>query len=127
MAVIKAQDFATGTWTPTYTPGSGTFTGHTITLNSATYLRMGPVVWCQFDVTIVAIGSGTPAGIFTVSLPFTSAVRGFMNGFEQAVTNTGIQGKISSGTAAIDVTFLDGSTVIGNGKRVVTEMFGVTV
>lgn len=108
-----------GTWVPTYSADTGTFTGATITLNSAVYQKIGNWVRCSIDVTIAAIGSGAPASGFNVSLPFTPLSRGYALGFEQAMTGVEVRGTHAN-TAAINIKFNpSGTTVIANGNRII--------
>lgn len=58
-----------GTWTPTYF-GLGTAGATTYTTQQGNYVRIGNVVFAQFEVTwTAATGTGTAA----VGLPFTAA------------------------------------------------------
>jgi hypothetical protein len=114
---------AEGTWSPTFTPGSGSFTGHTITSNGFFYRREGNWLRCSMDFTLTNLGSGTPGGALTVSLPIAPAIRGFATGFEQAITAAELRGTHAA-TAALDITPSAGGTVIGTGKRIVFSNIG---
>lgn len=114
----------TGSWTPTITPGSGTFTGNTLTVGSATYQKIGNWVMAQIDITLTTLGSGTPAGLLSVSLPFTPAARAMVFGFEQALTDNPVRGTMTNGTAQVDCKYLlTGATVIATGARVIMGPF----
>jgi len=63
------NDYEEGTWTPTFTAASGTPT--TVTLNSATYTKIGRRVFLEVDFTITAAGTASAALYFT--LPFSQA------------------------------------------------------
>ena len=64
------DDYEEGTWTPTVTPSSGSFT--TVTITYATYTKIGDRVY--FDTRFVLTNSGTGSGTMTASgLPFTPA------------------------------------------------------
>lgn len=122
---ITLEGVLSGSWTPTVISGSGTFTGHTVTVNSATWQSLGPEwVMAQFDITLTALGSGTPAGTLSVSIPFTPTIRGLFIGFEQALTNAAVSAKMSNGAAVLDCAYLSsGATVIATGARVIVGPF----
>lgn len=62
-------DYEEGTWTPTVTPGSGSFT--TVTIQSATYTKIGNLV--TVETRFVLTNSGTGAGSINIAgLPFTA-------------------------------------------------------
>ena len=60
-----------GTWTPTLTPGAGSFTTLTYTVQRGRYIRTGNHVWCAFEITVNAFTIGTGASYVKLSgLPF---------------------------------------------------------
>lgn len=105
-------------WTPTFTPAGGAFTGATITINQAVYQKIGNWVQCSLDFTLTALGSGSPTGAITATLPFTPSGRGFASGYEQAVTATEIRGTHAPTVASLSITMV-GGTIITVGYRIV--------
>jgi hypothetical protein len=67
-ATMNSIGAAWETWTPTFTPSSGTFT--TITTSYARYGRIQNVVFGSVDMTITNIGTGT--GVLVFTLPVTA-------------------------------------------------------
>ncbi len=117
-ASTDLSDVSSGTWVPVITPGSGTFTGNTMTINTATWQKVGNEYVSHLDITLNTLGSGSPAGALNITMAATPSHRGYAAGFEQAMTNSGVRG-IHAAANSIAVTFLDGSTVIGAGNRIV--------
>ena len=50
------SDYEEGTWTPVVTPTTGTFTA--VTINYATYVKVGGIVHVSAKYTLTTIGSG---------------------------------------------------------------------
>jgi len=96
--VNTLDDYEEGTWTPTITAGSGTPT--TVTVNSSTYTKIGRMVVCTFDISIVAVG--TAASSLQFGLPFTSITSTAFCGSFREDGITGSMGMIfySTGTTA---------------------------
>jgi hypothetical protein len=70
ITLSKAADdfYRTGTWTPTFTPGSGSFNG--LTMNG-TYTRIGRL--CHVTANILITASGNAGADLTIgNLPFTN-------------------------------------------------------
>jgi hypothetical protein len=90
------------TYTPTITAQTGTFTGATITA-TARWLRVGRAVFLHADVTLTALGSGSPSAGLRISLPATAAA------FSYAGCSSEININGRSGTAVITAngTFMD--------------------
>lgn len=57
------------TWVPTVTSSGGTL--GSVTINSARYARIQKIVFCSFDITITAVGTGS--GSLNFTLPITGA------------------------------------------------------
>jgi hypothetical protein len=96
--VNTLDDYREGTWSPTITAGSGTPT--TVTVNSSTYTKIGRMVVCTFDISIVAVG--TAASSLQFGLPFTSITSTAFCGSFREDGSTGNMGMVfySTGTTA---------------------------
>jgi len=92
------DDYEEGTWTPTITAGSGTPT--TVTVNSSTYTKIGRMVVCTFDISVVAVGTASSSLQF--GLPFTSITSTAFCGSFREDGSTGNMGMVfySTGTTA---------------------------
>lgn len=86
------DDYEEGTWTPTITAGSGTFT--TVSA-SGTYTKIGDRVFIRFAVVITT--NGTAAGRVKASLPFNPAEITALSGSETAVTGFGLSTYVNTG------------------------------
>lgn len=104
-----------GTWTPTVTPATGSFT--TVTAGTCRYTRIGRVVTVNARFTLT--NSGTGAGAMTIAgLPFTISNTYDQNTFTGRIVNTGtpIFGQLVGGTATLDsFQTIAGLTAIANG------------
>jgi hypothetical protein len=67
------NDYQEGTWTPTDQSGAGL----TLTVNSATYVKVGKMVCVSMDVTFPVTANTSN---FLVSLPFTTQAASWANG-----------------------------------------------
>ena len=71
-AANTLDDYEEGTWTPVITPEGGSAAG--ITVNYATYTKVGRLVSLVFDVTINSIsGTSSSNAIELTGMPFNSA------------------------------------------------------
>jgi hypothetical protein len=106
------DDYEEGSYTPTVTAGSGTFTS---VAGAAYYTKVGRKVTLSFHVTITT--NGTAASGVAVSLPFTSAASMFFvgSGREQAVTGAALAVNISGGSTILGISKYDNSYPGGNG------------
>jgi hypothetical protein len=70
--VNTLDDYEEGTWTPTYTPASGSFTSLTV-VGAGRYVKIGKTVYVWMDIrTTGASTIGTASGILYITgLPFT--------------------------------------------------------
>ena len=87
------DDYEEGTWSPIYTPSSGSFTTMTMNVVSATYTKIGRQVTVRAYFTTNEVVVGTASSALSVSgLPFTSATSsdGFSAVSVGYVTNWGI-------------------------------------
>ena len=92
------DDYEEGTWSPVITAGSGTPT--TVTVNSAVYTKIGRVVVCTFDISIV--NKGTASSSLQFGLPFNSITSTAFCGSFREDGSTGNMGMVfySTGTTA---------------------------
>ena len=93
------DDYEEGTFTPVWTPASGS--GQTISIAVGVYTKIGNR--CYFDITIATNGHGTASGNVTITgLPFTatSATNVFGSAYVGQVSNASITAGHSA-TAAI--------------------------
>ena len=104
-----------GTWTPTVTPETGSFT--TVTVGTCRYTRIGRVVTINARFTLT--NSGTGAGAMTIDgLPFTISSANDQNTITGRIVNTGtfLFGQLNGTTTTI-ISFykLDATTAIVDG------------
>jgi len=109
------DDYEEGTWTPTVTSGSGSFTTVSAT---GTYVKVGKQVAIRTTITITTVG--TASGQINFTLPFTSSASPNGDGIGaagefSAVGITGITFTSSSTTGSIKKYDYSG-TVIGAGN-----------
>jgi hypothetical protein len=92
------DDYKEATWSPVITAGSGTPT--TVTVNSAVYTKVGRVVVCTFDFSIV--NKGTASSSLQFGLPVTSITSTAFCGSFREDGSTGNMGMViySTGTTA---------------------------
>jgi hypothetical protein len=104
-------------YTPVLTSAGGTL--GTYTINSARYIRVGWHVTVTFDITITSAGS-SPTGDVKMTLPVApkSANCGSVQGRESTGPK-GLAGIVDGVNARALVSFYDGTTATGNGKRLI--------
>ena len=74
-AANKLDDYEEGTWTPVYTPQTGSFTTMTMDVVHAKYTKVGNAVHVSCQIRTSDVDLGTAAGSLSISgLPFTSSV-----------------------------------------------------
>jgi hypothetical protein len=102
-------------WTPTVTPGTGSFT--TVSATGG-YFAIGKLV--NFSVTITITTAGTASGAMSIPLPIGTAARPAMAMVgETNVVGFSGYGRIASGATTIGViNKYDNTTFIGNGNVV---------
>jgi hypothetical protein len=109
-------------WTayaPTVAPQAGSFTGATV-VASGRYKQIGKTVFLETDVLLTALGSGSPAGGLTISLPLTAAAFNYAgNSTEIAVTGKSGRAIVISGGTTLDARDSTGTTYIATGAHVV--------
>lgn len=109
------SDYEEGTWTPTVTPATGSFT--TVTAGTCTYTKIGRIVMVNARFTLT--NSGTGAGAMTINgLPFTIANAYDQNTFSGRMVNSGtpIFGQLIATTTSVSsFQTISGTTAIVNG------------
>lgn len=109
------NDYEEGTWTPTVTPATGSFT--TVTAGTCRYTKIGRIVTVNARFTLT--NSGTGAGAMTIAgLPFTISSTYDQNTFTGRIVNTGtpLFGQLVGTTTTMDAfQKIDGTTAITNG------------
>lgn len=103
-------------YTPSITPGTGTFTTVLATGRSKT---LGKTCWVQIKITITT--NGTAAGTINATLPFTVGSDTMLVGRETANTSKACTGFAGSGGGAITISFYDGTYPGANGNIIVLE------
>lgn len=113
---IQRNGYAWTTFTPTITSGGGTVTGETIT-KAARYVKDGKTLTVEYELTLTAIGSGTPTGAVIASLPsgLTVATNGAA-GCMEVNSVSGGAAYYSAGTTTVGFVKYDGSTYWTNGN-----------
>jgi hypothetical protein len=106
------DDYEEGTWTPTITASSGTFT--TVS-GSGRYTKVGRLVTVQVSITITTVGTASGGIVFT--LPFTANGSGgwILAGREFNSTGKMLQAIISAGGTTGAVVNYDNTSAIGAG------------
>jgi hypothetical protein len=100
-AANELDDYEEGTWTPVYTPTSGSFTTMTMNVQSARYTKIGNLVTAEaYIVTLNVDATGASGSVNITGLPFTSysaqslrrsGAIGFSSSFSTAPVFWGIQ------------------------------------
>lgn len=75
--VNTLDDYEEGTWTPTYTPASGSFTSISVT-GTGRYVKIGKTVyfWAETRTTTATILGTASGNLYITGLPFTSDANG---------------------------------------------------
>jgi hypothetical protein len=110
------DDYEEGTWTPTVTPATGSFT--TVTAGTCTYTKIGRIVTVSARFTLT--NSGTGAGAMTISgLPFTIVTAYDQQTFtgRDVTGGTPLFGQMFATTASVEAfRKIDGTTAIVDGR-----------
>ena len=103
------DDYEEGTWTPTYTSGSGS--GLVVTTNYAAYTKIGRAVTLNMKFTVTTVSSAS--SVINISgLPFSATTDGSAMIFrEMANTGTAFCAALSS-TTSLQMARYDGATPI---------------
>jgi hypothetical protein len=109
------DDYEEGTFTPTVTASSGTFTSVS---GTGRYTKVGRQVFISGEVTITT--AGTAVGGILVTLPFTNAASIAAIGVcrERALTGVMATAQLASGGAQISIIKYDNTTIIASGNIV---------
>lgn len=105
-----------GAWTaytPSLTPGSGTFGSASAT---GKFVQLGKTIHFTINVTITT--NGTAAGFINASLPTTVNTTGVAAGRENLVTFKMLQGLFSAGTATVTIVNYDNTYPGVNGASI---------
>lgn len=107
------DDYEIGTWTPTVSAPSGSFT--TVT-TSGTYTKVGNLVRASFDIVINNIGTATAMN-FIGALPFTSNSGAFSSGAVRESVNTGVAWTLTVGSSTTSINTFNyaNSQTVANG------------
>ena len=103
------DDYEEGTWTPTYTSGSGS--GLVVTTNYAAYTKIGRAVTLNMKFTVTTVGSAS--SVISISgLPFSATTDGSAMIFKElAYTGTVFCASFTS-TTALQMARYDAATPI---------------
>jgi hypothetical protein len=73
-AANKLEDYEEGTWTPVYSPQTGTFATMTMNVSSAKYTKVGRYVYVQASIVTDNVDiTGASGGLRLSGLPFSSS------------------------------------------------------
>jgi len=68
------DDYEEGTWTPAFTPGSGSYTSLTYTQQNGHYTKIGNMVYAFANITVNAVNTSGASGDLNITgLPFSLA------------------------------------------------------
>lgn len=109
---------AWSSWAPTVTCGSGTFDGTSNISKSCSYKTIGKTVFASIDLTLTALGGGSPAGDLFVSLPVTPNKSGGGAGIDPNVSGVGLVAYVQAGSTAM-IRKSSGTTTIASGARII--------
>ena len=106
------DDYEEGTWTPSVTASSGSFT--TVT-TSGQYVKIGKQVTVNFRFVLTSVGTGANA-IFVSNFPFVARNGTTLSGCTREDVSSGWACPASpTGDTSIVVSKYDGSSAIGSG------------
>ena len=111
-AANALDDYEEGTWTPVLTSQSGSITSYVVA--SATYVKIGRVVTCEFVINSIVVGTATGAG-FVTGFPFTPANRVAASGYNYQGGQTLA---CEHDTARAVIVKYDGTTVFAGGQTI---------
>lgn len=113
------DDYEEGTFTPTYTAGSGAYTVMT-TISSGNYTKVGSMVFAPFNVYTTAITVGAATGrVYMSSLPFAAAAGGgsgtvgVMQNFNLSVAKQQLGVVVDAGESRAYFTKMDSNASVG--------------
>ncbi|RTM07399.1 MAG: hypothetical protein EKK31_11590 [Hyphomicrobiales bacterium] len=110
------DDYEEGTWTPTITATSGTFTSTSAT---GSYTKIGRLVSIRVSITITTVGTASGGVVFT--LPFTANATGGwgMAGRENASTGKMLQSLILGSATTSNAFYYDNTSAIAAGANLI--------
>ena len=112
------DDYEEGTWSPTITPQSGTFT--TVSFNSGVYTKIGNIVTCSGTVEITTAGSAS--GSINVTFPFSASAAHY-SGSASEFNSVGFVCFVFPGsTSAMSIKKYDNTTAIGSGHKIAVSI-----
>jgi hypothetical protein len=112
------DDYEEGTWSPTITPQSGTFT--TVSMNSGVYTKIGNVVTCSGTIEITTAGSAS--GSINVTFPFSASAAHY-SGSASEFNAVGFICFVFPGTtSAMSIKKYDNTTAIGSGHKIAVSI-----
>lgn len=110
-----ANQLSQGTWIPTITASSGSFT---LTSATGTYTKTGNLVTFSIEITITTVGLAS--GAVLASLPFTPALANCVAmGRERNLTGYSLQGTINNGNQTMSIQKYDNTSIIAAGAILV--------
>jgi len=112
------DDYEEGTWSPTITAQSGTFT--TVSFNSGVYTKIGNIVTCSGTVEITTAGSAS--GSINVTFPFSASAAHY-SGSASEFNAVGFVCFVFPGsTSAMSIKKYDNTTAIGSGHKIAVSI-----
>jgi hypothetical protein len=112
------DDYEEGTWSPTITAESGSFT--TVSFSGGVYTKIGNIITCSGSVSIT--NAGTAAGSINITLPFNAASTSYTgSSFEYSATGF-VCGINPNTTANFNVRKYDFTTIIASARLVAVSM-----
>ena len=109
------DDYEEGTWSPTITAGSGSFT--TVSMSDGVYTKVGNIITCSGKINLTSIG--TASGAINVTFPFNASSTAYSGcGFETDAAGFSC-GLYPGSTSAFSVKqYNNTSPIIGGGAKI---------
>ena len=108
------DDYEEGTWSPTITAGSGTFT--TVSFVSGRYTKIGNIITCSGAVNVQSVG--TASGAIIVTFPFNAASVYYAGSASEFVQTGYACSLYANTTSDFAVTKYDGTTIIALNRQI---------
>jgi hypothetical protein len=117
------DDYEEGTWTPSFTPGSGSITTQS---GSGRYTKIGNMVVLTGTVTVTLWGTAA-GGVDVTGMPFTNADKLCATGTEAAVNGKTCSGRQpTTGSTTFALVFYDNGGIASSGGVGATYIFSST-
>jgi hypothetical protein len=117
------DDYEEGTWTPSFTPGSGSITTQS---GSGRYTKIGNMVVLTGTVTVTTWGTAS-GGVDVTGMPFTNADKLCATGTEAAVNGKTCSGRQpTTGSTTFALVFYDNGGIATSGGSGATYIFSST-